>query len=257
MRHILIGYGEVGKAIYEVLKDTCEIEIHDPKMNLVVDEFATDTTDVMMVAIPYGPLFEEIVSQYQRIFHAKHTLIFSSVPVGTSTMLGAVHSPIEGNHSDMASYINKHKRWVGGTDARIIEFLYDAGFDLVIVARPEITEFLKLRSTTYYGLCIEFARYSKAVCDEIGMGYNLVKEYDQDYNALNNDMGLNDLNRYVLDPPEGRIGGHCVLPNIGLLQKQKPWCGLLNYIEKVNNLSGFIDNIFEFTDSLKNIIKKK
>jgi hypothetical protein len=242
MRHILIGYGEVGKAVYEVLKDTYEIEIHDQKMNFFVDEFTTDTTDVLMIAIPYTDLFEERVSQYQRIFHAKHTLIFSSVPVGTSTKLGATHSPIEGDHSDMASYINKHKRWVGGTDARIIEFLYDAGFDLVMVARPETTEFLKLRSTTYYGLCIEFARYSKAVCDEIGMEYDIVKEYDQDYNALNNDMGLADLNRYVLDPPEGPIGGHCVLPNIKLLQKQKPECGLLNYIEKVNNLLALTDS---------------
>jgi len=244
MRHILIGYGEVGKAVYEVLSDTYDIQIHDPKASYFVDEFATDTTDVMIVAIPYGPLFEEIVLQYQRIFHAKHTLIFSSVPVGTSTKLGAVHSPIEGDHSDMATYINKHQRWVGGTDARIMEFLYDAGFNVVMCARPEITEFLKLRSTTYYGLCIEFARYSKAVCDEIGMSYDIVKDYDRDYNALNNEMALPDLNRYVLDPPEGVIGGHCVLPNIKLLQQQEPECGLLNYIEKVNNL-------LELTDSFK------
>lgn len=236
MRNILVGFGEVGQGVYEVLSETHKIDVHDPKQNFNVDEFATPTTNILMIAIPYGELFEEVVLQYQRMYYAKHTVIFSSVPVGTCTKLNAIHSPIEGRHSNMAEYIKNHVRWIGGYNTEIIRFFHDAGLKLQVVHRPEITEFLKLRSTTYYGLCIEFARYTKAVCDEIGMDYNFVKKYDRDYNDLNDVMGVPDLQRYILDPPEGKIGGHCVLPNIELLKKQYPDCTLLSYIKTINDI---------------------
>lgn len=236
MRNILVGFGEVGAGVFKVLSKHHEIEVHDPKLNYTVDEFGASSTNILMVAIPYSDLFEEVVFQYQRVFNAKHTVVFSSVPVGTCSLIGAVHSPIEGRHSDIADYIEKHDRWVGGNDPEVIRFFQDACFsNIIVVDKPEITEFFKLRSTTYYGLCIEFARYTKAVCDEIGMDYAQVKMYDSGYNELNRAMGVPHLQRYVLDPPEGEIGGHCILPNIDLLKKQKVFSMLLDYIKAVNS----------------------
>jgi uncharacterized protein (DUF1919 family) len=54
------------------------------------------------------------------------------------------------------------------------------------------------------------------------MDYELVKKYDRDYNQTNVDAGHPELRRYILDPPKGKIGGHCVTQNTRLLQQQFP-----------------------------------
>lgn len=219
MKAILIGYGEVGKGVYDAFKDYHDIEIQDP---LLGKEAPLDDYEVMLVAIPYNEHFIELVKQYQLVFKPQTVIVFSTVPIGTSRQCGAVHSPIEGRHDKMAEYIRAARHWLGGNNQRAISFFVKADLSVIVCTEPEQTEFLKLRSTTIYGINIEFARYCAKVGKELGMAPDVFELYDQDYNDLNVGMQKIEYVRYILKAPEGIIGGHCVLPNAKILQEQYP-----------------------------------
>ena len=72
---------------------------------------------------------------------------------------------------------------------------------------------------------------SKSVADKIDMDFELLKEFDRDYNKLYHELGENWAQRYILDPPEGKIGGHCLVPNAKLLNEQYP----NEWLEKLAN----------------------
>jgi len=60
------------------------------------------------------------------------------------------------------------------------------------------------------------------VCDELDLDFQAVKSWDRQYNDLYADLGMEQFSRYILDPPQGEIGGHCVVPNAVILNKQFP-----------------------------------
>ena len=218
--HILIGYGEVGKGIYEAFKDHHDIDIHDPLQNRHAG-VGLDY-ELMLVAIPYNEDFVDTIKTYQQVFYPKHTIIFSTVPIGTSRKLGASHSPIEGRHDKMGEYLRTGRHWLGGVNQEAVSFFIKAGLSVMACKTPEETEFLKLRSTTIYGINIEFARYCEKVGKELEIPAGTFEVYDMDYNLLNVRLGCFKYVRYVLQSPKGKIGGHCVLPNAEILQEQYP-----------------------------------
>lgn len=218
MKAIIVGYGEIGKALETVFSPFHEISVCDIG-------YTSDwkDCDILLVSIPYSDKFVEIVEKYQDRYKPKATIIFSTVAIGTTSGIkNAVHSPVEGKHPELAESIKSMRRWVGGENEDVLAFLKIAKMDVIVVKEPEFTEFLKLRSTSKYGINIEFARYEKSVCDSIGMDFILIKEFDCDYNHLYRKMGIRKFQRYILDPPEGEIGGHCIVPNAKILDEQYP-----------------------------------
>lgn len=237
---VLIGFGEVGRAICGAWFDPHRIYVHDPWKGREVSS-TERPVDVLLVAIPWSERFVEIVTHYQKEFEPRAVCILSSVPVGTTSQIkNAVHSPIEGLHKNkFEEYLRRHPRWIGGENKIVEEFFLKAGCQIVSVLRPETTEFLKLRSTTVYGINIELARWTAKICNQLEFDYELVKEYDWQYNRLNMEMGKPEYQRYILEPPEGKIGGHCVLPNAQILIDQRLSNTLINYMVAINK--GFED----------------
>ena len=133
-----------------------------------------------------------------------------------------MHSPVEGKHPHLADSIEKGIRWIGGYPKKFVKILEKNNIRMRVVGKPEYTEWLKLRSTTLYGLNIEYARYSKKVSNELDMPFDFIKEFDQDYNELYEKLDMPQFKRYILSPPRGKIGGHCVVPNAHILDSQYP-----------------------------------
>lgn len=216
MKKVLVGYGEIGRAVAEVfgVKD-----IHDPGKGATCE----GQYDILLVAIPYSDDFVNTVNVYRERYKTKATIIFSTVAIGvTRQILGAVHSPIEGKHPKLAESIRLMPRWVGGYGKLVNQFFTEAGFSPIYVT-PETTEFLKLQSTSMYGLNIAYARYVKEVCDKLEINYDHVKQFNLDYNTLYKRLQLPQYQRYILDPPEPEgIKGHCILENAITLYEQYP-----------------------------------
>jgi hypothetical protein len=219
MNALCVGYGEVGRAVTQVFSRFHSVEAYD----ITDAEKPKGVYDILLVCIPWTDDFVRIVNRYRKEYEVQATVIFSTVPIGiTARIKNAVHSPIEGKHPNLAESILLMPRWMGGQSNLARQFFEKAGLTVRQVDKPEYTEFLKLQSTSNYGLNIEYARYVKWVCDNIGMDYDLVKRFNRDYNELYLDLNLDRFQRYILDPPVGNIGGHCVRGNARILDSQYP-----------------------------------
>lgn len=221
MNHLIIGMGEIGKAVSGLFPEAQTLDMEDKVIK--------GDIDVAHICFPYSDKFVDDVEEYYTLYRPTHLVIYSTVPIGTTASLSfhAVHSPVEGKHPDLALSILQMERWVASTNPGETLFFYTL-FDMVglhvrKIADPSFTEALKLLSTTEYGVNIEFARYKAWVADQIGMPYELTKEWNREYNKLYSNLGMDKrFQKFVLDAPEGPKGGHCVTPNARLLNEQFP-----------------------------------
>jgi hypothetical protein len=221
---IIVGMGQIGKALREIIGPCM---VYDVAKKNEVD--SSTPVDVMHVAFPHDKDFETEVKQYKERWNPRLTIIYSTVPIGTTERLqpGVVHSPIEGKHPDLEKSIRIMPRWIGSSDRdareRAVAYWYAKVLGGVrTVESADHTEFLKLRSTAKYGVNIAWADYEKSVADKIKMKYALIKRFDMDYNFLYEKLGMIQYQRYILDPPKGKIGGHCVVSNADILDEQYP-----------------------------------
>lgn len=220
MKNIIIGYGEEGKAVGAVIGE------HD-----FADEGSSPEKkkyDVMHICIPYGMDFVEVVEKYKEMYQPDHVVIYSTVAIGTTgEIAGAVHSPVEGKHPDLELSIRTMERWIGTNTKEegqfFVNYFEELGLRTKVVKSSDFTEALKLLSTTEYGLNIEFARYKAHVADQLGMDFELTKEWNREYNRLYKELGMDKrFQKFVLDAPDGPKGGHCVAPNAQILDSQYP-----------------------------------
>lgn len=222
MPDLILGYGEVGKAVQEAVSP--KAHIYDPKIR----SGRCSSVDVMHVCFPYSEDFVKLVQGYIVRYEPTHIAIWSTVPIGTTKKLPkAIHTPVEGKHPKLAKSIKLMTRWVGYNDKPTAlffeEYFKKANLRTKLVKHTNNTEALKLLSTTEYGLNIEYARYKKWVTDKLGMDFELTKQWNRDYNQLYRELEpIPRFQKFILDPPKGKKGGHCVTPNAQLLYEQYP-----------------------------------
>lgn len=221
-KNLIIGMGEVGTALYRVLSQRDQVMCRD------IQPADFSEVEVMHICIPYSPRFTSIVEEYIEQYDPQLIIVYTSTPVGTCEAIAddIVHSPVEGVHPNLDDSFRLFSRWLGSYDEGALQsaskFWYRFVREVITCKSSRYTEFLKLRSTSKYGVNLVWTDYEKKVADEIGMNFDMIKEYDAGYNKLYRDLGLFKYQRYILDPPEGVIGGHCVTENAALLDNQYP-----------------------------------
>src|SRR5881409_270294 len=103
MSDILIGFGEVGSAIHEVLSERREFAIHDPPKGFNAEPFEADWCHV---AIPYTKDFVSSVTTLVTRFQPENVVLHSTLPIGTTRQVekaldyaaDVYYSPIRGRH---------------------------------------------------------------------------------------------------------------------------------------------------------------
>lgn len=218
--YLVIGLGETGRPLFEILREAYPDTYGYDKRHGWSDDFVETRVEVLNICIPYHEGFVDTVKEYQKRYSPALTIVHSTVPIGTTSQIPeAVHSPILGKHYNMKESLLTFVKWIGGqkaTEAR--DYLCGAKIMCKVVEKSEETEAMKLLCLAKYGMSIAFAGYQKEIFDKYGIDYRHVVEWDMNYNN-NVDTGLQ---RPILTPPEGKIGGHCVIQNTRLLNKQHP-----------------------------------
>lgn len=227
MRHLIVGMGEIGQAIHGIFP---EAQTHDKEQKPIELPI-----DVLHICFPYSPTFVADILRYMDLYKPDHIVIYSTVPIGTTKKIkSAVHSPVEGKHPQLEESIRLSPRWIGANNESAAMFFKqmfrDKGMTPRVLEDSDYTEFLKLRSTAKYGINLVWTDYEAKVAKDLGMNFAHVKQFDKDYNKLYQTMGMDWAQRYILDPPNGKIGGHCVVPNAKLLNESHP-DSLLDEIE--------------------------
>lgn len=217
MNSLIIGMGQVGTSLAKVLID------HEPKFLDKSDtrgEFIQPGSlfDIIHICIPYSENFIEEVGRYQEEYKPKFTIIHSTVPIGTSRKLNAIHSPIVGIHPHLAESIKTFTKFLAGEQAsEVANYFRRAGCKVYLFDKPETTEIAKLSQTTFYAMTIEYVKNLKRECDKLGLSFSEVYTIPaMDYNRGYEELGLPEIKIPVLNPIMKKQGGHCTIPNCGL-----------------------------------------
>lgn len=211
---LVIGLGETGSPLFEILSAkyvTVGIDIG----NVHVDD---EKIRFMNICFGFSNAFVQAVKNYQGRFKPVLTIIHSTVPIGTtSQIMDAVHSPINGRHDSMKADLLGYYKWIGGDRSlEALHYLSGAGFSCRTVKKSEETEAMKLMCLAKFGVSLAFADYQKSICKRYGFSYDDVIDWDNNYN------GRCIVKRSILNAPNGKIGGHCVIPGTKLLNMQHP-----------------------------------
>jgi len=215
MKHksIIIGYGEIGKSLERVLSRTHEVYSRDldivPKI-----QFA----HVMHICFPYSKQFVREVKKYKKIYNPKYTIIHSTVPMGTSKKCDAFYSPVRGIHPHLEKSLTTFVKYFAPKNKWIKKYFTLAGIPIEEVDKRETLEVMKLYCTTLYGLNIIAEKEIWNYCKKHGLDFDLVyTKCNQTYNDGYKKLGFPQYSKYVLNHKDGKIGGHCVIPNCYLL----------------------------------------
>jgi hypothetical protein len=229
MKHLIVGYGEIGQSIRQVLGNYYredEVEIHDAEQGYVC---ASGRMDIVHICFPPSPKFVEFCKGYADLHGAGLTIIHSSVPVGTSKKLQqvcghtrVVYSPVRGVHPNIYDGIMTFPKYFGSSH---VDGAYQAcavfrkcGVKSVPYKGTSSLEAAKLWDTTQYGLMIVIEKLIHKYCKENSLDFNMVyTEWNKTYNEGYMELGKPNVVRPYLKHMKGEIGGHCVLPNAELL----------------------------------------
>lgn len=211
---VVVGLGEIGKPLFRLISKHQEVVGVD-----ISPVGRIDQVDVMHVCYPFQIKdFIGETARYIEYFRPALTVINSTVSVGTTraiaerTGTAVVNSPVRGKHARMLEELQRYTKFVGAIDPATAEqaakHFESVGLKVKILSSPEATELAKLTETTYFGLMIAWAQELERYCDQSGQGYEeIISFYDE----------------IKFFPPikyfPGVIGGHCVMPNIGILSK--------------------------------------
>jgi len=220
MKVILIGLGEIGSAIHDLVKQFHETETLDIKPKKIVGFF-----DVMHICFPYTDKFIKNVLSYVKQFQPKLLIIESTTQPGTTDKIAkeipatlVCHSPVRGRHEKTILLgLKTYTKYIGPCSSEAAEFAKkyytDIGLNIYIAKSPFETEFAKLINLAYYGTCIgifqEFER--------------LIEKHALKREDIMNFLGSTQIESQGNVPRPlyygGYIGGHCVTPALKMLQK--------------------------------------
>jgi len=218
----VLGFGEVGQAVSKLYES--------PSIKDLDRDDGLDNSKILNVCIPFSEKFVEIVSNEISAIKPDLTIIHSTVMPGTTESISKitnspiVHSPIRGVHPNLYEGILTFVKYIGSDDEKSSELaknhLESLGLSVKSLSSSRNTEIGKLLDTTYYGVAIAWHGEMKKFCDQIGADFDeAVTDFNETYNSGYDTLGKKNVIRPVLFPPEGPIGGHCVIPNAKLLEK--------------------------------------
>ncbi|MEK7120524.1 MAG: hypothetical protein AAB840_00345 [Patescibacteria group bacterium] len=215
-KNLVVGLGEVGFAIKTILG----CDGHDPMKNIL----ANGKYEVLHVCFPYFDGFEKEVEKYKKEFDADLIIIHSSVPMGVSSKLGAVHSPIRGVHPNLEKSIRTFVKFFGGEKAKEASKIFEEFcIKTLVTEKAENTEAMKLWDTTQYGAMILLNKEIYDFCQKWGLDFDVVyTKANRSYNEGYGEMEMPFVSRPYLKYMDGKIGGHCIIPNSYFLDSETP-----------------------------------
>jgi len=212
---LVVGIGEVGGPLAEVLERTGPVLRHDIEPVEIRDPIA-----VMHLCFPFSSRsrFVEEALKYLARFRPALTIINSTVIPGTTRELAEksgsplAYSPVRGKHAKMTEELQRYDKFVAAPDPEVAACAADhfraAGLRPRTIKRVETLELAKLAETTYFGLLIALAQELNRYAELVGADFGEATEFFEQIDFL-------PRTRYF----PGFIGGHCVIPNIDLLLK--------------------------------------
>jgi len=227
-----MGYGKIGQTVEQMYAGPYNVKVTDLKPGYDSWPKLGEHVDVLNVCIPYNDSFVEFVRVAAGNCTPDLIIIHSTVAPGTTERLAeycedlgseVVHSPVRGVHPNLLEGLKTFTKYIGGDTLKGLQLamshLSAIGYKISAVSSSRVTEVGKLLSTSYYGVVIAWHEEMKEICEKFDVPFEqTVTSFNETYNEGYLTLGMPHVTRPVLTPPDGPIGGHCVVPNAKLLK---------------------------------------
>jgi len=245
-KDIVIGLGEIGLPIFKLLSKNIKIDGFDKIEKLSTNKFSNiKKIEFMHICIPFFNDFEKIVTQLTKKFNPDGIIIHSTISPNTTKKLQGkldlpiIYSATRGVHKRMLKDLKRYtkffavydyapnSKWASRTFKNKMK---KCGVKTKQMSQPITLELAKVVcDTSYYGWLINFAQISKIIADKENVDYDEMWSFTY------------EIQKFLKNRPKmfpGFIGGHCVIPNLDLIDDKS-----LNQISSINNLfKKFLDS---------------
>ncbi|AJA91930.1 hypothetical protein A7X95_05755 [Candidatus Nitrosopelagicus brevis] len=239
-KDIVAGLGEIGLPILKILSKKENIVGYDLNEKLMnknkFQKLSELPTSFLHVAIPVTIKFDSSLIQLNKKFKPDCIVIHSTIPPGTTERLQRkINSPIifsatRGVHKRMLKDLKHYtkffaisnsapkKQWAIKTFSKKMK---NSGIRTKQMTKPETLELAKiLCDTSYLGWLINYSQITNVIAKNFDVNYDEMWTFSDE---IHKRLG----NRPKMYP--GYIGGHCVIPNLELINNQT-----LNLIKEMN-----------------------
>ena len=239
MTDVILGMGEVGQTLFDLLVDRkfdcVGIDLDDSKCKKYSENEVIKNPEYLHVCLP-GELtgFTDIVLDWiDKIKNIQVVIIHSTVKPGTTKIIQEklsipiLFSPVRGVHKRFLNDIKKYTKFISfdgiEIDPKIKTDLENRFKKIEWMSTTKTAELAKiLVDTTYYGWLINYAQITKMICEKENVDFDEMWKFADE---IHENLG----NRPKMFP--GIIGGHCVIPNLDLVEYEN-----LDIIKKINEM---------------------
>ena len=211
---LVIGLGEIGRPLLGILREAHLAAGRD------IDDRPFNDVQVLHLCFPYTSDFVSSASRYVSLYEPEVAVVNSTVVPGSTreiqekTGVPVVYSPVRGKHVRMTDELRRYKKFVAGTSAQAVALVEDhfgaAGISTRRMSSPEALELAKLLETTYFGVLVAWAQEMDRFAEAVDADYWETIDFFEEIDFF---------------PPvrfqPGYIGGHCVMPNLELLEQAR------------------------------------
>tara|TARA_Y100000590_G_scaffold122617_1_gene140430 strand:- start:3646 stop:4446 length:801 start_codon:yes stop_codon:yes gene_type:complete len=240
-KDIVAGLGEIGLPILKLLSKKENAIGYDLNKKLMDDKkflkLEKIKTRFLHIAIPVNKNFNSNVMQLEKKFQPKCIVIHSTISPGTTEQIQRklttplIFSATRGIHKRMIKDLQRYTKFFAISknapkkDWAISEYrktMKKCGIKTQRMSKPETLELAKiLCDTSYLGWLINYAQLTNTIAIKHNVDFDEMWTFSDEIHAV---LG----NRPKMFP--GFIGGHCVIPNLDLIQNQT-----LNLIKSIND----------------------
>lgn len=240
-KNVIVGLGEIGHPILNLLSKNTIAVGFDIDTNLMdlkkFKKYEKLQTIFLHVCIPFNANFLKNVIVLNKKFSPRCIVIHSTISPFTTkklqqkTSVPIIYSATRGVHKRMLSDLKKYtkfyaiepkaprKKWASLTYSNLMR---KSGIKTKKMSNPLTLELAKIVvDTSYYGWLINYAQLSKMICERNKVDYDELWSFADEIHKF---LG----NRPKMFP--GFIGGHCVIPNLELIDNRT-----LNLINEINS----------------------
>ena len=240
-KDVVAGIGEIGKPILKLLSKQNITVGFDLNPNLMdqrkFEKYKNLQTSFLHIAIPVTNKFTSNILQLYKKFNPECIVIHSTIKPGTTKKLQrklsvpVIYSATRGVHKRMIHDLKRYTKFFAisknaprdkWASSRFVKLMKECDIKTKKMSKPETLEFAKIIcDTSYLGWLVNYAQLSNKIAIEHGIDYDEMWSFSEEIHKF---LG----NRPKMYP--GYIGGHCVIPNLNLINNET-----LDLINKMNN----------------------
>jgi len=260
-KNVVAGLGEIGRPILSLISKQIDSTGYDIIKKLNNDKstkkYSNYNTSFLHICIPFNKNFITNVLKLNRKFQPKCIVIHSTISPYTTKKIQSklsipvIYSATRGIHKRMLSDLKQYTKffaleknapnslWAAKAFSRL---MHKCGIKTKRMSNPLTLELSKIVvDTSYYGWLINYAQLTYMIALKNGIDYDEMWSF------------TDEIHKYLGNRPKmypGFIGGHCVIPNLELIDEDQLW-----QIDKINNI--YAKKIKNLESIKKKYIKRK